>query len=184
MRRPTPGLPATWATAGTRPAMSRHGGAKGSPKPPPARAEEMPGQWRKLGRVLEASGAPLSRSHAMLPTPLVMADRVRVFYASCDAEMRGRVFFADFEPVPPFRLMGRSAEPVLDVGPPGAFDADGANPSQAFETGGRLALLYIGWRRGPPQKPYTLFAAVAFSDDQGERFERATAPLLPPREGE
>ncbi|HEY5006568.1 MAG TPA: hypothetical protein VII42_01105, partial [Caulobacteraceae bacterium] len=41
-----------------------------------------------------------------------------------------------------------------------------------------------GWRRGPPHEPYTLFGAVAFSDDQGESFERAGAPLLAPRPGE
>jgi hypothetical protein len=140
--------------------------------------------WRKLGRVLEASGAPLSRTHAMLPTPYPMADRVRVFYASCDSDLRGRVFLADFEPQPPFRLMGRSADPVLDVGPPGAFDCDGANPSQAFDADGRLALLYIGWRRGAPDAPYTLFGAAAFSDDQGQSFVRAEAPMLPPRPGE
>jgi hypothetical protein len=140
--------------------------------------------WRKLGLVLEASGEPLSRSHAMLPTPHVMADRVRVFYASCDDEMRGRVFFADFAPEPPFRLMGATREPVLDVGPPGAFDCDGANPSQAFETDGRLALLYIGWQRGPADAPYTLFGGVAFSDDEGRSFARADAPLLPPQREE
>jgi hypothetical protein len=120
----------------------------------------------------------------MLPTPHVMTDRVRVFYASCDAEMRGRVFSADFEPEPPFHLMVRSRDPVLDVGPDGAFDCDGANPSQAVEVDGRLALLYIGWRRGPPDEPYTLFGALAFSDDQGESFERTDAPLFAPRPGE
>jgi hypothetical protein len=140
--------------------------------------------WQKLGRVLEASGAPLSRTHAMLPTPHLMADRVRVFFASCDDEMRGRVFFADFEPEPPFRMIGRSAAPVLDVGPTGAVDCDGVNPSQAVANDGRLALLYIGWRRGPPEAPYTLFAAVATSDDDGESFERATEPLLGPFPGE
>ena len=140
--------------------------------------------WRKLGRVLEAPGEGLGLTHAMLPTPHVMDDRVRVFHACCDEEMRGRVFFADFEPEPPFRLMARSPGPVLDVGPSGAFDCDGANPSQALRVGGRLALLYIGWRRGPPQTPYTLFGAVAWSDDDGERFERAAEPLLSPRPGE
>jgi hypothetical protein len=140
--------------------------------------------WRKLGLVLQASGERLSRSHVMLPTPHVMADRVRIFYASCDDEMRGRVFFADFEPEPPFRLMGATREPVLDVGPPGAFDCDGVNPSQALVIDTRLALLYIGWRRGPADEPYTLFGGMAFSDDQGESFTRADAPLLPPRSGE
>jgi hypothetical protein len=144
----------------------------------------MPEPWRKLGRVLEASGGPLDKSHAMLPTPHVTADRVRLFFAACDADMRGRVFAADFEPEPPFRLMRRRPEPVLDLGPPGAFDCDGVNPSQAFDAGGRLALLYIGWRRGPPDAPYTLFAGLAFSDGDGLTFQRAGGPLLTPRPGE
>lgn len=140
--------------------------------------------WRKLGRVLQATGGPLDRSHAMLPTPHVMADRVRLFYAACDADMRGRIFLADFEREPPFRLMARSSGPVMDLGPPGAFDCDGVNPSQAFEVDGRLALFYIGWRRGPPEAPYTLLAGLAVSDDQGLTFRRAGEPLLQPRPGE
>jgi hypothetical protein len=144
----------------------------------------MPAPWRKLGRVLEASGALLSRSHVMLPTPHVMTDRVRVFYASCDAELRGRIFFADFEPAPPFALMAVSPEPVFGVGAAGAFDCDGVNPSQVIETEDGLALLYIGWRRGPSDEPYTLFAGLAASGDQGRSFTRNPEPLLPPRPGE
>ena len=140
--------------------------------------------WRKLGLVLQATGEGLERTHAMLPTPHVMDDRIRIFYASCDLEMRGRVFFADFDREPPFRIIRRSQGPVLDVGPPGAFDCDGANPSQALIIDGRLALLYIGWRRGPPEAPYTLFGAAAFSDDDGLSFERAEEPWLAPLRGE
>ena len=144
----------------------------------------MPEAWRKLGRVLQASGAPLGRTHAMLPTPHVMADRVRVFYASCDAELRGRIFFADFALEPPFALMTVSPEPVFDVGPAGAFDCDGVNPSQILKTEDGLALLYIGWRRGSADEPYTLFAGLAVSGDQGQSFTRRPQPLLPPRPGE
>lgn len=144
----------------------------------------MPQPWRKLGRILEADGGPLARTHVMLPTPHVMADRVRVFFASCDADQRGRVFSADFAPEPPFPLIGRSAGPVLDLGPPGAFDCDGANPSQALVHEGRLLLFYIGWRRGPAEAPYTLIAGLAASDDEGATFTRLKTPLLPPRPGE
>jgi hypothetical protein len=144
----------------------------------------MPEPWRKLGRVLEAAGTLLSRTHIMLPTPRVMSDRVRVFYASCDAEMRGRIFFADFEPEPPFALMAVSPEPVLDVGVMGAFDCDGVNPSQVFEDEGLLLLLYIGWRRGRAEAPYTLFAGLALSEDGGLSFARQAYPLLPPCDGE
>ena len=120
----------------------------------------------------------------MLPTPHLMADRVRLFYAACDDDMRGRIFFADFEPEPPFRLIGRSPGPVLDLGAPGAFDCDGVNPSQVLDVDGRLALLYIGWRRGPAEAPYTLLAGLAFSDDGGASFQRTGEPLLAPRPGE
>jgi hypothetical protein len=144
----------------------------------------MPEPWRKLGRVLEATGGPLDRSHAMAPTPYVMNDRVRVFFAACDSDMRGRVFSADFEPEPPFRLIGRVDGPVLDLGEPGAFDADGVNATQAFEADGRLALLYVGWRRGPADEPYTLFTGLAFSDDGGQSFARTGEPLLGPVSGE
>ena len=51
----------------------------------------MPEPWRKLGRVLKASGAPLSRSHVMLPTPRVMSDRVRVFYLATSPELYGPI---------------------------------------------------------------------------------------------
>ena len=120
----------------------------------------------------------------MLPTPYVMSDRVRVFYASCDDDLRGRIFFADFEREPPFALIAVGAEPVFDVGPEGAFDCDGVNPSQIIETADGLALLYIGWRRGPAETPYTLFAGLAHSGDGGQSFTRQAEPFLPPRPGE
>lgn len=144
----------------------------------------MPEPWRKLGRVLQAAGDPLSRSHVMLPTPWVMADRVRVFFAACDAQLRGRIFSADFAPEPPFPILEVSPEPVFDLGPAGAFDCDGVNPSQALEVEGRLALLYIGWRRGPAEAPYTLIAGLAVSEDEGRSFRRWKAPLLAPIAGE
>jgi hypothetical protein len=141
------------------------------------------GGWIRLGRVLEAARGPLDRSHVMLPTPWRLDDRVRVYFASCDEDMRGRVFAAEFGPEPPFPLLAVSREPALDIGPPGAFDCDGVNPSQIVEIDGRLALLYIGWRRGEAQAPYTLIAGLAFSSDHGRTFV-SNGPLLPPRQGE
>ena len=135
--------------------------------------------WRRAGRILEAPGGPLARSHAMLPTPLVLSDRIRVFFASCDDDMRGRIFFADLALEPPHAVLGLSDAPVLDIGEPQDFDCDGVNPSQALIVDGRLLLLYIGWRRGPSAAPYTLFAGLAQSDDEGLTFRKRRGPLLP-----
>lgn len=120
----------------------------------------------------------------MLPTPHRLEDRIRVFFTSCDSDLRGRVFFADFDLEPPFALLGVSPSPVLDLGAQGAFDCDGVNPSQIVAADGRLALLYIGWRRGGQAAPYTLFGGLAYSEDDGLSFEKAVEPFLPPCVGE
>jgi hypothetical protein len=84
----------------------------------------------------------------------------------------------------PFGLIAVGDAPVLDLGPAGGFDMDGVNPSQIIETDEGLLLLYIGWRRGPAEAPYTLFAGAALSHDGGRSFQRQPEPLLPPRPGE
>src|SRR3546814_1833895 len=45
-------------------------------------------------------------------------------------------------------------------------------------------MLYIGWRRGPADRPYTLFGGLAVSDDGGLSFRREMTPFLPPRPSE
>lgn len=135
--------------------------------------------WRKHGLVVRASGAALSVSHAMLPTPLLLEDRIRLFFASCDAELRGRVFWADLGLEPPHRILDRSDLPVIDIGAAHAFDSDGINPSCLVKVGEQLRLYTIGWQRGTADKPYTLLAGIAFSADGGRTFEKQLQPLMP-----
>ena len=142
-------------------------------------------RWSKLGLVFAAPGTPLMRSHAMLPTPFVLPDRIRVLFASCDADLRGRVFRVDLSRDDPRQIIERDPMPVLDLGAAGAFDADGVNPSQIVARDGKLFLYYIGWQRISPEIPYRLLAGLAVSDDFGCSFQRISAsPILPPIEGE
>lgn len=141
--------------------------------------------WRKLGLAFAPPGRGRMTSHAMLPTPVVLEDRIRVLFASCDEHLRGRVYAADFDRAPPFRLMRVSHDPVLDLGDRGAFDADGVNPCHVVERDGDWYLYYIGWRRHSAEVPYTLFAGLAVSTDRGASFTRlGSEPILPPRPGE
>lgn len=135
--------------------------------------------WRRLGLAVEAAGGPLTRSHAMLPAPLLLEDRIRVFFASCDGDLRGRIFFADLDRTPPHRVLTIEERPALDLGERGAFDYDGVNPSQVFHHNGELLLLYIGWQRDVDGAAYTLLGGLAVSRDDGRTFERIKAPLLP-----
>jgi len=141
--------------------------------------------WTKLGLVLEPRGAPLERTHAMLPSPDVRNDCVRVYFASCDGDLRGRIFSADLDKTDPRSVLRRPAEAVLDLGEAEAFDADGVNPSQLLRVNGAQYLYYIGWKRRDESVPYTLFAGLAISEDDGLTFKRATkSPILPPTDGE
>jgi len=141
--------------------------------------------WRRLGLVMSPPGGALTNSHAMLPTPLVRNDRIRVYFTSCDADWRGRIFRVDFRRDDPRQIIDFDPAPVLDLGEAGGFDADGVNPSQIVERDGRLYLFYIGWQRHSADIPYTLLAGLAVSDDGGLHFERVSRrPMLAPRSGE
>jgi hypothetical protein len=145
----------------------------------------MPSTWQKLGRVFVPSGRSPMCTHAMLPTPMVMGARIRVFFASCDETRRGRIFFLEVDASRPQRVLMIQRQPVLDLGAPGTFDVDGVNPCHLVRHGGELLLYYVGWRRGTPEVPYFLFTGLAVSRDGGSSFSRvSTTPILEPAPGE
>lgn len=130
-------------------------------------------EWERRGLVFAAPGTGTMRSHAMLPTPLVLDDRIRVYIAACDEDLRGRIFRVDLDRDDPRRVIEFDRNPVLDLGPTGTFDEHGVNPSQIVVRDGRLLLYYIGWQRISTAVPYTLFAGLAASDDGGLSFHRS-----------
>lgn len=138
-----------------------------------------------MGRVLAPPGGPLMQTHAMLPTPRLTEQTLRILFASCDADMRGRIFAAELDRKSPTEVLNIENVPTLDLGETGAFDADGVNPSHLVERDGAVFLYYIGWCRGGAAVPYTLFGGLAISEDDGRSFRRASkAPILPPLAGE
>jgi len=137
--------------------------------------------WRKLGLVVTPEpGDPLRASHAMLPTPILLGDTLRVYFGSCDAELRGRIFCAELDRDDPTVVRRITPSPVFGLGDPGCFDADGVIPTSLVESDGRLYLAYAGFERFS-SIPYTLLTGLAVSDDGGESFERVRAePILGP----
>lgn len=134
--------------------------------------------WTKSGLVLETA----DRSHAMLPTPYRTDDRLLVYFAACDADMRGRIYAVDLADDGQVRGKARL---VLDLGDPGEFDCDGVNPCQVIARGDEVFLYYIGWQRGPAAVPYRLFVGLAASRDRGATFRKVSRdPILPPLPGE
>lgn len=129
-------------------------------------------RWEKLGRVYVAAGEqPWAKSHAYLPTSIVLDDqRLRVYVAFLDDRQVGRIGYVDVDPTDPTRVLEVSRQPALDVGAPGMFDDSGVNPLSVFRHEGRLWLYYVGWQRATTV-PYLLFTGLAFSHD-GDSFQR------------
>jgi hypothetical protein len=136
-------------------------------------------RWEKLGRVYVARGEqPWAQSRAFLPTTLVLGDRIRAFVAFLDEDLVGRVGWVDMDASDPTRVLGVSERPVLDAGPPGAFDEHGVNPICLLRRNGALWLYYLGWQRGT-DVPYRMLTGLAVSDDDGATFRRhSPEPVL------
>ena len=85
-------------------------------------------RWRKFGIVFRPdTSLPWSRSHAMVPTPLLMPELgvLRVFYTACDDAGIGRPSYVDLDPQDPTRIVSACTRPLLDIGKPGTFDENG-----------------------------------------------------------
>ena len=66
-----------------------------------------------------------AQSHAYIPTPLVLPDRIRVFIAFWDNQQVGRIGYVDVNKNNPLKIINISSSPVLDIGEPGTFDDNG-----------------------------------------------------------
>jgi hypothetical protein len=108
----------------------------------------------------------------MVPTVRVHGDqRLELLFSPRDDEGRSRVARAWFEDLGAAPQI--EPEPVLGLGPLGAFDDSGVNPSCLVRDGERWLLYYIGWTRGVSVRFYTAIGC-AISLDGGRTFERVS----------
>jgi hypothetical protein len=137
------------------------------------------GEWRRLGRLpLDTGGVTWAVSHAALPAvePLDF-DRWAVYLSLRDGHGRARIGRTVLTMGETPALAPLDAQPVLDLGPLGAFDDSGVTMSCLVTRGGERHLLYTGWSRGVTV-PFYLAIGVAVSVG-GKPFQRPSpAPLL------
>lgn len=136
--------------------------------------------WRRLGLIHQPDRTKwwAVNGYCHLPTAVTLGDVVRVYYSSLDIDMRGRAGYVDLDPQDLTKVKYVAPEPVLDIGPAGAFDCDGVTPSCVMQLTDRLYMHYIGWQR-TERVPYMLFTGIASSDDGGRTFKRSQdVPML------
>jgi hypothetical protein len=119
-------------------------------------------------------------SHGALPFAVHDADRsARVFFSSRDERNRSRIGACtlDLDSLT-IDAATITTTPLVDVGPPGAFDESGCTMSCIVPDGDRWLLYYTGWLLGRTV-PFYLAIGLAISTDGGRTFTKhSPAPVL------
>jgi len=136
--------------------------------------------WTKHGVVLAPDPrVPWMATHAMLPVPAWSGDELSLYVTGRNRDGAGqvgrcRVELADGQP----KVAIDTTDPLVTIGPLGAFDDRGVSASAVVEHNGRLFLYYTGWSLGVTV-PFYVFLGLAISDDGGRSFRKVSrAPIL------
>ena len=129
--------------------------------------------WRKGGLVYVPDGSLWwAKVGAQLPTAdLINPKVIRVYFASKDENGFGRTGFVDLDARNPRRILHVAQEPILDLGPLGAFDDSGVCPSTVVAYNEKRYLYYQGFQRSV-RVPYLTFTGLAISDGSSNKFKK------------
>lgn len=143
-------------------------------------------KWQKKGLIKPPNlGQGWSQTHAMVPTPILLGEKIRVYINSCDEHRVARVGYVDLLASDPSEVIGYSKTPVLDIGEPGTFDQDGVLQCSIIqESENKLLMYYVGFEVENKIR-YRLLSGLAISEDAGESFIRIQkTPILERSPGE
>lgn len=98
-------------------------------------------------------------------------DKVRIFYATRDANSCSAVSFIDVAAKDPSKILYQHDQPVLEKGNPGSYDDSGAMPSWFVPHKDKIYLYYTGWNRSESAS-YRLSIGLAVSEDGGKTFHK------------
>jgi hypothetical protein len=111
------------------------------------------------------------RTHAQIPTALVLKDRIRIYLTVRPEQRTSLTTYIDVDIKDPKKVLYVHREPILPLGTPGTIDEFGMMPSSAHRVGNDIWLYTIGWQRGQTV-PYLNAIGLAISKDDGMTFER------------
>src|SRR5690554_4277400 len=102
--------------------------------------------WQQKGRIFKPEGVyPWSRTHAQVPSALVLEDRIRLYYATRDEHGRSLTSFIDVDLDDPTKILYVHERPVMDLGAPGCHDEDGVMVGCVLSVGDEVWMYYTGW---------------------------------------
>lgn len=138
-------------------------------------------KWLKKGLINLDScfGQDWRFSHAAVPTPILLSDRIRVYVNFFDEKRIARVGYVDLDINEPSKVIDFSKKPLLDLGAPGTFDQDGVLQCSVVKINeSQYYMYYVGFEVENRIR-YRLLSGLAISNDAGKTFTRAKqTPIL------
>lgn len=135
--------------------------------------------WEKKGLIYNVNGQlEWNKSHAQVPVVDVLSDRIRVYYATRNAEGKSNISFIEVEKENPQKIIYENANPLFHFGNPGTFDDSGIMPSCIITVENKKYLYYIGWTTRQTV-PYQNAIGLAISEDGGKTFAKISeGPII------
>jgi predicted GH43/DUF377 family glycosyl hydrolase len=136
-------------------------------------------RWKNLGLIFEVKNiANWQITHAMVPTPLLLDDCIRVYYSTRSVKGESHIAFVHLDRDDPTKILNRSSTFVMAPGKVGTFDDCGVTADCIVDLGDRIYMYYIGWNK-MVSTPYLNSIGLAISYDRGNTFERhSLAPII------
>lgn len=138
-------------------------------------------KWNKKGVIYKPTGElSWAKTHAMIPTPVLMDNETIRLYISCRDEMNiARIGYIDLDSMNPKEIKYIKNDPVLDIGKPGCFDDNGVLVTSIIRKDkNTIYLYYVGFEICHNIR-YRLLTGLAISIDNGESFTRfSQSPIL------
>lgn len=128
--------------------------------------------WEKKGiikNVIEQIN--WTKSHAQVPTLLLLEDRLRVYFSTRPEAGLTVTTFCDLDLNDLTSILYIHDKPILELGEPGCFDQFGIMPSSVVRKDGLIYLYYSGWSRSVGV-PYNNYTGLAISKDNGFTFKK------------
>ena len=144
-------------------------------------------RWRKRGLIFEPAARPdrpvWMNSFAQAPATLVFDTFVRVYFCcrpapDANGQYVSRAAYVDFDRQDLTRVIGVSSDPIMSLGPLGAFDEFGTYPVSVARHGVEVRAYYGGWTRCS-SVPFDVAIGYAVSHDAGRTFQKhGSGPVL------